>query len=70
MLGPQESMRSASHFLNHKDSTYIATLVHVVIAISSRAQTSDTSSVPGWGALAFMAKHAGSKEIDLSLIHI
>ena len=49
MLGPQESMRSASHFMNHKDSTYRTTLVYVLIAIASRAQTRDNSRVLGWG---------------------
>ena len=38
-------------------------IVTVVIAIASLAQTSDTSSVLGWGALAFMAEHAGSREV-------
>ena len=50
--------------MNHKDSTYRTTLVYVVIAIASRAQTSDTSSVLGWGALAFMAENAGSREVN------
>ena len=50
--------------MNHKDSTYRTTLVHVLIAIASRAQTRDTSSVLGWGALAFMAEHAGSREVN------
>ena len=44
--------------MNYKDSTYRTTLVYVVIAIASRAQTSDTSSVLGWGTLLLMAKHA------------
>ena len=50
--------------MNHKDSTYRTTLVYVVIAIALRAQTGDTSSVLGWGALAFMAEHAGSREVN------
>ena len=39
-------------------------MVYVVIAIASRAQTSDTSSVLGWGALALVAEHAGSREVN------
>ena len=50
--------------MNHKDSTYRTTLVYVLIAIASRAQTGDTSSVLGWGAMAFMAEHAGSREVN------
>jgi len=50
--------------MNHKDSTYRTTLVYVLIAIASRAQTRDTSSVLGWGALAFMAERAGSREVN------
>ena len=50
--------------MNHKDSTYRITLVYVVIAMASRVQTSDTSSILGWGALAFMAEHAGSREVN------
>ena len=50
--------------MNHKDSTYRTTLVYLLIAITSRAQTRDTSSVLGWGALAFMAEHAGSREVN------
>ena len=50
--------------MNHKDSTYRTTLVYVVIAIALRAQTGDTSSVLGWGALAFMAEHAGIREVN------
>ena len=53
-----------SFFMNHKDSTYRTTFVYVVIVIASRAQTSDTSSVLGWGALAFMAEHVGSREVN------
>ena len=49
---------------NHKDSTHRTTLVYVLIAIVSRAQTRDTSSVLGWGGLAFMAEHAGSIEVN------
>ena len=50
--------------MNHKDSTYRTTLVYVVVAIASRAQTSDTSSVLGWGALALVAEHASSREVN------
>ena len=50
--------------MNHEDSTYRTTLVYVLIAIASRAQTRDTSSVLGWGALAFMAERAGSREVN------
>ena len=50
--------------MNHKDSTYITTLVYVVIAITSRAETRDTSSVLGWGALAFVAEHVGNREVN------
>ena len=50
--------------MNHKDSTYRTTLVYVLIAIASRTQTRDTSSVLGLGALAFMAEHAGSREVN------
>ena len=50
--------------MNHKDSTYRTTLVYVLIAIASRPRTSDTSSLLGWGALAFMAEYAGSREVN------
>ena len=50
--------------MNHKDRSYRTTLVYVVVAVASRAQTSETSSVLGWGALAFMAEHAGSREVN------
>ena len=32
--------------------------------VASPAQTGDTSSVLGWGVLAFMAEHAGSREVN------
>ena len=51
-------------FMNHKDSTYRTTFVYVVIAIASQDQTRDTSRVLGWGALAFIANHAGGKEVN------
>ena len=50
--------------MNHKDGTYGTTLVYVLIAIASRAQARDASSVLDWGALAFMAEHAGSTEVN------
>ena len=52
--------------MNHKKSTYRTILVYVLIAIASRAQTRDTSSILGWGALAFMAEHAGSREVNMA----
>ena len=51
-------------FMNYKGSTYRTTLVYVLIAIASRAQTRDTSSVLGWGTLAFMAERVGSREVN------
>ena len=59
---PRKHAIRISFFMNHKDGTYITTLLYVVIAIASRAQTIGTSIVPGWGALALMAEHAGSRE--------
>ena len=52
--------------MNHKGTTYKTKLLYVVIAMISRAQTSasGSSSVLGWGALALMAEHAGSRDVD------
>ena len=52
------------YIANHKDSTYRTTFVYVVIDIAAPAQTRNTSRVLGWGALAFMANHAGGKEVN------
>ena len=61
---PRKHAIRISFFVNHEDNTYRATLLYVVIAIASRAQTSDTSSVLGWGALALIVEHAGSREVN------
>ena len=52
------------YIANHKDSTYRTTFVYVVIDIAAPAQTRNTSRVLSWGALAFMANHAGGKEVN------
>ena len=64
ILGTKKACDPLPNFMNHKDCAYRTTLVYVVIAIDSRAQTSDTSSVLGWGVLAFMAEHVGSREVN------
>ena len=46
--GPKKACDPHLISMNYKDSTYRNTLINVVIAIASRAQKSDTSSVLDW----------------------
>ena len=64
ILGPKKACDPHLICMNHEDSRHRTTLVHVLVAIVSRAQTRDTSSVLGWGALTFKAEHAGSIEVN------
>ena len=61
---PEKACDPHLNFMNHKYSTYRTTLVYVLNAIASRDQTRNTPSVLGWRALAFVAEHAGSREVN------